>query len=179
MHKVLFTTNGFEHPHIGYTRGDDWNGWATPFFEIDEALAIMEEFNKQNPDDQILYSEANDTFMRKVADDEIDLWRGKNYQTEDGVKHLYGIGAYSWTWEDVTDEDIYCVAQRIEDFLWELDTYEHRDQYADREELVKEIVKQLQDFKVLKYVIKVLYTWDLSDYAEEEIYDVLRKELKI
>ena len=178
MHKLVFTIDGFNYPHIGFTEGKRWNGWATPYFEIDEALAIMEEFNKQ-ADNPIMYVEANDTFIHKIADDEIELWKGKNYSTNEGIKHLYGIGAYSWVWEDTTQDDIRAVAQRIEDLLYELDTYEHRDQYNDREELTEEIIAQLRDFKTLKYVIKVLYGWDLTDYAEEEIYDVLRKELRI
>ena len=175
MHKLIFTTNGFEHPHIGYTEGKRWNGWATPYFEVDEALAIMEEFNKQ-ADDPIMYVEANDTFIHKVADDEIETWKGRNYQTDEGIKHLYGIGAYAWTWEDTTQDDIENVAVVIEDFLWEFDTYEHRDQYDDREELTKEIVKQLQDFKTLKQVLIALYTEDLT---EQELFDRLGKELRV
>lgn len=179
MQKLVFTIDGFNHPHIGYTEGKRWNGWSTPYFEVDEAFKIMQEFNADDPDDPILYAEASDTFMHKIADDEIELWKGKNYQTDEGIKHLYGIGAYSWVWETVTQDDIVAVAQRIEDFLWELDTYEFKDQYESREELVEEIIRQLQDLKTLKYVLKVLYGWNLSDYAEEEIYDALRKELKV
>lgn len=176
MHKVLFTIDGFNYPHIGYTEGIRWNGWATPFFEIDEALAIMEEFNKQDPDDPILYAEANDTFMRKVADDEIDLWKGKNYQTEDGIKHLYGIGAYSWVWESIIPDDIEAVARRIEDFLWEFDTYELKDQYADREDFVNAIIKQLQDFKTLKQVLIAIYT---EDWKSEELFEKLGGILQV
>lgn len=179
MQKFVFTTNGFERPHIGYTLGDNWNGWATPYFEVDEALAIMKEFNTYELDNPFKYDEETDTFVLKMEDGEIETWRGRNYLTEEGVKHLYGIGAYAWTWEEVTQADIYAVAQRIEDFLWEFDTYEHRNQYNSREELVEKIVKQLQDFKTLKYVLKVLYTWDLTDYTEEEIYNALGKELKV
>ena len=152
MKKVLFTINGFQKPHIGYTKGARWNGWATPYFEIDEALAIMHEFNEDtgNP---MTYDKTADEF--RVAETEYtdeDIWKGKNCHTEDGIKHLYSIGAYSWTWEDTTENDIRSVAKRIEDFIWEADVYEHRNQYNDRDELVDEIIKQLQDFKTLKQV---------------------------
>ena len=182
MYKALFTIDGFKYPHIGFTSGKRWNGWATPFFEIDEALKVMEEFNAADPEFPIVYDKETDTFsIEEIGGGNGDEWKGTNYDTDEGdeVKHLYGIGAYSWVWELTTQDDIRSVAQRIEDFLWELDTYEHRDQYADREELVDAIVEQLQDFKTLKYVLKVLYTWDLSDYTEEEIYEALGKELKI
>lgn len=176
MYKCLFTTNGFEHPHIGYTTGTRWNGWATPYFEVDEALAIMQEFNADNPDEPMLYAEANDTFMHKIADDEIELWRGRNYETAEGIKHLYGIGAYSWVWELTTQDDIYAVAQGIEDLLWELDSYEYCNQYDSRKEVLKEIIAQLQDFKTLKQALMYLYTEELT---EQELYDKLGGILKI
>ena len=177
MHKLVFTTNGFEYPHIGYTAGKRWNGWATPYFEIDEAIKIMEEFNSYEPEFPITYNEKTDTFsVEEIGGGNGDEWKGVNYQTDEGIKHLYGIGAYSWTWEDTTQKDIYAVAQRIEDFLWELDTYEHRDNYDSREELLKEIINQLQDFKTLKQVLIYLYTEELT---EQELFDKLGRELRI
>lgn len=176
MKKQLFTIDGFKYPHIGYTEGKRWNGWATPYFEIDEALDVMKEFNISKPEDPIIYIEANDTFIHKVADDEIEIWKGTNYNTDDGIKHLYGIGAYSMTWELIIKQDIYVVAQQIEDFLWELDTYECRDQYNDREELVKKILAQLQDFKTLKQAISAFYGEELT---EQELAEKLGGVLKL
>lgn len=176
MQKLVFTIDGFKYPHIGYTEGIRWNGWSTPYFEIDEAFKVMQEFNACAPDDPIIYAEASDTFMHKIADDEIELWKGKNYQTDEGIKHLYGIGAYSWVWETVTQNDIESIAMVVEDFLWELDTYEFKDQYADREEVINAIVKQLQDLKILKQVLIALYTEELT---EQELAERLGKELKI
>ena len=171
MYKLLFTIDGFKYPHIGYTTGTRWNGWATPYFEVDEALNIMEEFNASDPEFPIIYDKETDTFsIEEIGGGNGDEWKGTNYATDEGIKHLYGIGAYSWVWEDTTQTDIRAVAQRIEDFLWELDTYEHRDQYADSEELVDEIIAQLQDFKILKQALTVLYTEDLT---EQELFDKL------
>lgn len=175
MHKLVFTIDGFKYPHIGFTEGKRWNGWATPYFEIDEAIKIMEEFNKDLPEEFIMYDEGIDAFTHKI-DDEIEEWKGRNYLTDEGIKHLYGIGAYSWVWEDTTESDIRAVAQRIEDFLWELDTYEFKDQYNDREELTDEIIMQLKDFKILKQVLTILYADDLT---EHELFEELRKELRI
>ena len=176
MKKALFTIDGFDNPHIGYTSGRRWNGWATPYFEVDEALKIMEEFNKERGE-KMVYDEEVDSF--RVAETEYtdeEIWKGTNYDTEEGIKHLYGIGAYSWVWELTTDDDIRSVAQRIEDFLYELDTYEFKDQYAERDEVVDAIVKQLQDFSTLKQVLIALYTEELT---EEELAEKLGKELKI
>lgn len=177
MNKKVFTTNGFEHPHIGYTKGDRWNGWATPYFEIDEALDIMKEFNADDPEFPILYNEKTDTFtVEEIGGFEGDSWKGENLNTEDGIKHLYGIGAYSWTWEDTTEYDIYSIAQRIEDFLYEYDTYTYKDNYDNRELVVEEIKNRLKEFKTLKQIIKILYAEELK---EDELFDTLREELKI
>lgn len=177
MKKVLFTIDGFQHPHIGYTKGDRWNGWATPYFEIDEALKIMEEFNSCDPEFPITYNKETDTFnIEEVGGGNGDEWKGTNYSTNDGIKHLYAIGAYSWVWEDTTENDIRSVAQRIEDFLWEFDTYEHRDQYDDRDDLVDEIIKQLQDFNILKQALTCLYDEELT---EEKLFNKLNDILAI
>ena len=171
MHKALFTIDGFKYPHIGFTEGKRWNGWATPFFEIDEALKVMEEFNATEPEFPIAYNKETDTFtVEEIGGGNGDEWKGTNYNTDEGIKHLYGIGAYSWVWELTTDDDIYAVAQRIEDFLYELDTYEFKDQYADREEVVEEIIKQLQDFSTLKQILIALYGEELT---EEELAEKL------
>lgn len=171
MHKALFTIDGFKYPHIGYTSGKRWNGWATPYFEIDEAIKVMEEFNNCDPEFPIAHDKETDTFtVEEIGGGNGDEWKGTNYNTEEGIKHLYGIGAYSWVWELTTDDDIYAVAQRIEDFLYELDTYEFKDQYADREEVVEAIIKQLRDFSTLKQVLTSLYTDELT---EQELFEKL------
>ena len=177
MYKLVFTIDGFKYPHIGYTEGKRWNGWATPFFEVDEAIKIMEEFNACEPEFPIIYNEETDTFsVEEIGGGNGDEWKGKNYQTEEGIKHLYAIGAYSWVWEDTTREDIYAVAQRINDFLWNLDTYEYKDQYEDYEHITEKIAKQLQDFKTLKQVLTALYVEELT---EQELAEKLGKELSI
>jgi hypothetical protein len=164
MHKALFTIDGFQCPHIGYTEGKRWNGWATPYFEIDEALKVMEEFNSYGPDFPIVYDKETDTFtVEEIGGGNGDEWKGTNYQTEEGIKHLYSIGAYSWVWELTTQDDIYAVAQRIEELIGE------------------SLIKQLQDFNTLKRVLKVLYseTSDLRDMTTEEILEALGLEVRI
>lgn len=178
MKKVLFTIDGFKYPHIGFTSGKRWNGWATPYFEIDEAIQVMQEYNEGREEaEQMTYDKETDTFsVKEMGGFDGDEWKGTNYPTDEGIKHLYGIGAYSWVWELTTDDDLRSVAQNIEDFLYELDTYEFKDQYADREEVVEEIIKQLQDFNTLKQVLIALYGEELT---EEELAERLGKELKI
>lgn len=176
MIKAVFTMNGFEYPHIGYTSGRLWNGWATPHFEIDEARAIMKEFN-ECAEFPMQYDEIYDQFyILDTETTELEVWKGENCQTKEGIKHLYGIGAYAWVWDSVSQANIKSVAQKIEDFLWELDTYEHRDNYNSREELTEEIISQLQDLNTLKQVLIIFYAEELT---KEELYNKLKEELKI
>ena len=176
MHKSVFTTVAFEHPHIGYTLGDEWNGFAVPYFEMDEARVIMKEVNAIEPKEPMKYTKRKDAFVLKMEDGEVEIWQGKNYLTTEGVKHLYGIGAYTWSWETVTQADFYAVAQRVENFLYGFDTYEYRNQYDNREEVVDIIVEQLKDFKTLKQVLIALCAEELT---EQELFDRLGKELKV
>lgn len=163
MRKLVFTIDGYNHPHIGYTTGRLWNGWATPNFEVDEAFAVMREFNAQ-AEKPIYYDEETDTFRVDATEyNDADEWKGRNCKTVDGLKHLYGIGAFSWVWEEMTEQDIYNVALEIADFLWEHDTYEFRDDYADQDEMANNIAEQLQDHKKLKRVLTALYVEELGD----------------
>lgn len=177
LKKNVFIIGDFQYPHIGYTNGDDWNGWATPYFEIDEAFAIMKEYNAEGHDFPICYNEGTDTFtVEEMGGFDGYSWKGINCQTEEGIKHLYGIGAYSWVWENITNYDIDCIARGIEDFLYDYDTYEYWDNHDDRESVVEEIKAQLKEFKILKQIIKTLYAEELKN---EELYNALREELKI
>jgi hypothetical protein len=174
MLKNIFVINDFQYPHIGYTNGDDWNGWATPYFEIDEALAIMEEYNAEDHDFPIVYNEETDTFtVEEMGGFDGTYWKGINCHTEEGIKHLYGIGAYSWIWESV---NIDYIAKGIDDFLYDYNTYEYWDNHDDRGIVVTEIKAQFKDLRVLKRILIYLYTDEL---VGEELYNALGKELKI
>ena len=68
-----------------------------------------------------------------------------------------------WVWDEITDYDICNIARAIDDFLWEFDPYEYRDQYDSREELVDLIIAQLKEFKTLKQVIRIFYNDSLPE----------------
>jgi hypothetical protein len=99
MTKQVITIGDHNHKYIGYISSKRWNGWVIPHFEIAEAMKVMQNFNSYNPEHPIIYDQANDTFIHN--DDEIELWKGTDYNTEDGIKHLYDIGAYTLTWETI------------------------------------------------------------------------------
>ena len=73
-------------------------------------------------------------------------------------------------------EFINIIAEGIEDWLWELNTYEYKDIYNDRADVAEELKNQLKDLKILEKVMSIYYNDLLND---EEKYNSLRKELKI
>ena len=98
----------------------------------------------------------------------METWKGIDVQTEEGIKHLYDIGAYSWVWDEATDQDNNYLAEWVEDFIYEYDTYESKDQYSDREEMVEAIKRQLKDLNAFQQVYEILYNEDLSAEARFE-----------
>ena len=165
MKKSVFTVDGFADAYIGYTRGDRWNGWATPYFEKEEAIRVMQGYNKCSDEvEKMTYDEENDIFITWIEGyNDYEYWKGEDIQTEDGVKHLYGIGAYSWVWDNAKDF-LHSTAQQIEDFIFEYDTYEYWDTLGhDRYDTVEKIKQQLQDPNVLKSAIIIMETEDLTE----------------
>lgn len=168
MHKKLFTIDGFKYAYIGYTDGSRWNGWATPYFEKEEAMEVMKGYN-ECAESPMFYNEEYDTFYHFGTEGNSgEMWRGEKCKTAEGIKTLYGIGAYSWVWDDTNESDILHIAQQIEDFIFEFDTYEARDQYDNREDMVEAIKNQLKDLETLKQVIIIFYDEDLTEEAKFE-----------
>ena len=175
MYKKIFTIDGFDHVYIGYTSGRRWNGWATPHFEFVEALEVMHDYN-ECAEPPMQYDEVYDQFyILDKESDEFEVWKGEDLNTTEGIKHLYGIGAYSWVWDNITNYDIENIARGIEDFIWEFDTYHYQDECIDRMQTVDSIIAQLKDFNTLKQAIRIFYNDDLTEELKfEKLGGILR-----
>ena len=116
MRKTVFTIGEVADAYIGYTSGRLWNGWATPHFEIEEALRVMQSFN-ETAEYPMKYDDVYDQFyILDTETTELEAWKGENCITTEGIKHLYGIGAYSWVWDEEHSKPIAeCIAELIED----------------------------------------------------------------
>jgi hypothetical protein len=84
----------------GYTNGDDWNGFACPFFEggIAELVLKASEQNGYSWE----YVPEDDTFIvRNTADPieyEPERFEGQIISVGNNEIKVYAIGAYSWIW---------------------------------------------------------------------------------
>ena len=175
MHKTIFTIDGIAPAYMGYTSGDLWNGWATPYFEKSEALRVMEDYNK-NTESPMFYNEQYDTFYHFGTDSyDGEMWRGENAQTEEGIKHLYGIGAYCWVWDAVNDGDRRYIAQAIEEFMFYHDTYKFMDEYDPRRDAaVEALFDKFGDLDTFHKAICIERDEDLKAEARfEKLKEVL------
>jgi hypothetical protein len=174
MRKSVFTLE--EHPkaYIGYASAQ-WKLWDMAHFELDVAKQIMEDFELP-----ISYDEGNDQF--KLWDEGFGDYifvKGEDCHTEEGIKHLYGIGAGSWLWEGVNEGIRKHLAEAIEDFIWEYDTYAYWDCFGvewNRESVVEGIKNQLRELTIFQQVYEIWHTEELS---RDELFDGLRELMTV
>lgn len=161
MYKALFTIDCFPKAYIGYTSGRLWNGWATPYFELEEAKRVAEG-NNETAEYPMQYDEVYDQFyVLDTEDGELETWKGEDIATEEGIKHLYGIGAYSWIWDEESAE---AVAKGIDDMFWDYD--------IDTD--WQSIAEEFKDFNLFKLATEILR----DDSSAEAKIQKLKEELK-
>ena len=102
-------------PYAGYTDGDGWNGWATPYFELEVARKIAEDYVRtpelvrvpevEPGDYRAAFDEAEDAFLfyDPVNDDEAYFY-AQNITVEGQEMRVYPIGTREWTWVEVPDD---------------------------------------------------------------------------
>lgn len=88
-----------------------WNGWAAPAFEKDEADRLMafQTASRTEDDEVITFDAEKDAYLLTnpgYADGPEDVVGGADVLCADGqVRHLYAIGAWGWTWSEVSDPE--------------------------------------------------------------------------
>ena len=84
MRKSLFSA-GLKNSDAGFTDG------KIVCFEVAEAFNIVRDHNERC-EFKIYYNEDRDAFWQPdVENQKLRIWKGKNYETADGIKHLYNI----------------------------------------------------------------------------------------
>lgn len=159
MRKTVFTIGEVADAYVGYTSGRLWNGWATPHFEIEEAMRVMQSFN-ECAEYPMQYDKVYDQFYI-MDDEELEIWKGENCQTTEGMKHLYGIGAYSWVWDEEATEPI---AKAIDELFQDYDVAADYD----------EIAEALQNAESLQKALKILRSDDTAEMQIKKLWRVLQ-----
>ena len=85
----------------GFTKDEEWNGWACPYFTFDQAQKVLKQFNLLHEiigqKGSALYDKNADIFVFPDDDNEPEIFAAI---TENGQK-FYPVGAFGWIWEEV------------------------------------------------------------------------------
>lgn len=94
----------------GYTHGYSWNGWATPCFEYETALYLINDMNMMEETDRARYDEESDSFIIKAYDypeeDDPEVYEGADIIVNGETKHVYGIGSGFWCWDTYKESEV-------------------------------------------------------------------------
>jgi len=95
----------YEGYHIKDSR---WNGFATPSFEKEIADIIAHNFSTSNF--KINYDKKKNCYVIKEYEDfkvvNTYSFEKVTIDTHDGKKEVYPLGAYYWTWDDYTLDEV-------------------------------------------------------------------------
>jgi hypothetical protein len=83
----------------GWHRGDNWNGWACPYFEKAEADRVLAEMG--NGWEVAKFDAEKDAYVflsEGCREDEQDVFKGEDVEINGKKMHLYPVGAYCWIW---------------------------------------------------------------------------------
>ena len=88
-----------------------WNGWNCPYFTKEVADEIVDHF----ADPAILrYDEGNDVYVYYNENmDETDYYEPTEIIAPDGIRKVYPIGSWFWTWEEVRPQEKAELARRV------------------------------------------------------------------
>jgi hypothetical protein len=86
-----FALEGVDESFEGWTDGQLDHGWATPHFELAEALRLMARLNGRHDEAARLFS----TKQGEVR----EIWKARDIKTEHGKRlEVFPIGAGKWHW---------------------------------------------------------------------------------
>jgi hypothetical protein len=102
MYKGAFVIEDWFGPYPGYTSGERWNGWATPCFEYEVALQMIEDWKADEWGRmEAYYDPDNDQFcFRSDPEEDWDCFPAVTREMEGLTRKLYPIGAFCWIWDD-------------------------------------------------------------------------------
>ena len=85
----------------GFTIGEDWNGWACPYFTFDQAQKVLKQYNQLREiigqKDLAFYDENADAFVfPENGKDESEIF----VAVIENDRRYYPVGAFCWIWEE-------------------------------------------------------------------------------
>jgi hypothetical protein len=146
MEKKVFTIDGTKKfTFVGYTNGNRWNGWFTPYFSEETTKRICAEQGK------LIAEFGEEAFVKLWINEDGFLCisdEGETYVVSEGIQYIDGVRHYcfdmGWVWE----ED-----NTFERFLEELDSFSVDIFSMSNEDIMCDLGYYIKELK--EYGIKV------------------------
>lgn len=101
---AVFQIDAIESYFHGVTQDQHWNGFACPLFSLEEAQRLMALNNHTDFCGQIAFDAEQDAFLFHEfgveSEERPDVYKAVLI----GDEKFYPIGAFSWCWQDVSDD---------------------------------------------------------------------------
>jgi hypothetical protein len=95
LRRARFKLETFPEEYFdGYTKGEEWNGWACPYFSFETAKEIIESHNSFL-NSRAWYDENEDKFVVQFPAETEEY-----YPIVANGEKLYPIGSMAWIWEE-------------------------------------------------------------------------------
>lgn len=88
----------------GYTQGEDWNGFACPYFTFEQAQLLVKAYIQSGG--RAWYEIELDAFCFEVNTDEGGKIVDSYLPEEIERKKVYPIGAFCWRWEENNEAQV-------------------------------------------------------------------------
>ena len=99
MRATKFTIDTFGGVEFdGYTAGEEWNGWACPYFTREQGMQVVDAHVRLGSG-RARYDEPLDSFVFSFSGDKDGSEEIFSAVSLEG-RSLYPIGAFSWIWEE-------------------------------------------------------------------------------
>jgi hypothetical protein len=101
MEAKRFTFDDVENSFAGfYNPRERWNGWACPFFPVDECARILEWIGQYQDELEIGFRLSGDTLeCAREIEDGVE-WLPTPSRVVDGVE-VFPLGAWCWVWDEI------------------------------------------------------------------------------
>ena len=103
-YKLSEVTLDNENCFLAYIlEGEDWNGFAIPYFKLAEGLILIKYLNSDSKKPKSKYDEIADVFLiQELSEEGYEeiKYFGEDVDINDEKVHLYPIGARSWIWSE-------------------------------------------------------------------------------
>jgi hypothetical protein len=101
-YKAVAKGDWSEQSYECFTSGQEWNGFGTPFFELEVALQVAKDCSSDRLEStNVIYDKERDLFILEdaaYAEEDFLLIPPINIEVNGEKIKTYPIGAYEWAW---------------------------------------------------------------------------------